>query len=281
MNQKIPEYLTEKGNLIRLILYTALFALVFINIYQPFGSRNWFPVSEVIFFLFSSLVILTGVLVVVISRVIMYRFTRENKLLLWQYFVWVLGEIVAMALFYSLFGSIILDDVRPLREIMRQSFINTSLVLLLPYGTIWLYLSWKDKNKKLEDMSRDDGKPEKHIYQMMNFFDEKKELKLSVRSDQIIWIDSADNYVKIHFLNKGKISSFMIRSTLLSIENDFADTSLIRCNRSTIVNFDKVKVLRKEQEGIFLSLDIESVPDIPVTKKYTDAVLSRFSGYSV
>jgi len=72
----------------------------------------------------------------------------------------------------------------------------------------------------------------------------------------------------------------MIRSTLLSIENDFADTSLVRCNRSTIVNFDKVKVLRKEQEGIFLSLDIESVPDIPVTKKYTGAVLSRFSGYS-
>ncbi len=280
MNQKIPEYLTGKGNLIRLILYTALFALVFINIYQPFGSRNWFPVSEVIFFLFSSLVILTGVLVVVISRVIMYRYTRKNILLLWQYFVWVLGEIVAMALFYSLFGSIILDDVRPLREIMRQSIINTSLVLLLPYGTIWLYLSWKDKNKKLEDLSREDGKQEKQVYQMMNFFDEKKELKLSVRSDQIIWIDSADNYVKIHFLNKGKISSFMIRSTLLSIENDFADTSLVRCNRSTIVNFDKVKVLRKEQEGIFLSLDIESVPDIPVTKKYTGAVLSRFSGYS-
>ncbi len=281
MNQKIPEYLTGKGNLIRLILYTALFALVFINIYQPFGSRNWFPVSEVIFFLFSSLVILTGVLVVVISRVIMYRYTRKNILLLWQYFVWVLGEIVAMALFYSLFGSIILDDDRPLREIMRQSIINTSLVLLLPYATIWLYLSWKDKNKKLEDLSREDGKLEKQVYQMMNFFDEKKELKLSVRSDQIIWIDSADNYVKIHFLNKGKISSFMIRSTLLSIENDFADTSLVRCNRSTIVNFDKVKVLRKEQEGIFLSLDIESVPDIPVTKKYTGTVLSRFSGYSI
>jgi len=281
MNQKIPEYLNEKGNLIRLILYTALFALVFINIYQPFGSRNWFPVSEVIFFVFSSLVILTGVLVVVISRVIMYHYTRKNNLLLWQYLVWVLAEIAAMALFYSLFGSIILHDSRPLREIMRQSIINTSLVLLLPYATIWLYLSLKDKSKKLENLSKDDETPEQHSYKMLNFFDEKKELKLSVRSDQLIWIESADNYVKIHFLNKGKISSFMIRNTLLSIENDFINTSLVRCNRSTIVNFDKVKVLRKEQEGIFLSFDMESVQDIPVTKKYTDRVLSRFSNYSL
>ena len=267
MNQKIPEYLNEKGNLIRLILYTALFALVFINIYQPFGSRNWFPVSEIIFFVFSSLVILTGVLVVVISRIIMYHYTRKHLLLLWQYIIWVVAEIVAMALFYSLFGSIILEDVRPLREIMRQSVINTSLVLLLPYATIWLYLSWKDKNKKLENLIQDDFKPEKYSDQMFNFYDEKKELKLSVKSEQVLWIDSADNYVKIHFYNKGKVSSFLIRNTLLSIENDFANTSLIRCNRSTIVYFDKVKVLRKEQDGIFLSLDLDFVQDIPVTKK--------------
>ncbi len=280
MNQKIPEYLNEKGNLIRLILYTALFALVFINIYQPFGSRNWFPVSEIIFFVFSSLVILTGVLVVVISRIIMYHYTRKHLLLLWQYIIWVVAEIVAMALFYSLFGSIILEDVRPLREIMRQSVINTSLVLLLPYATIWLYLSWKDKNKKLENLIQDDFKPEKYSDQMFNFYDEKKELKLSVKSEQVLWIDSADNYVKIHFYNKGKVSSFLIRNTLLSIENDFANTSLIRCNRSTIVNFDKVKVLRKEQDGIFLSLDLDFVQDIPVTKKYSEKVLSKFSNFS-
>ncbi|NLO00917.1 MAG: LytTR family transcriptional regulator [Bacteroidales bacterium] len=280
MNQKIPEYLNEKENLIRLIVYTALFALVFINIYQPFGSRNWFPVSEIIFFVFSSLVILTGVLVVVISRIIMYRYTRKHDLLLWQYIIWVVAEIVAMALFYSLFGSIILNDARPLREIMRQSVINTSLVLLLPYATIWLYLSWKDKNKKLENLIQDDSKPEKQSDQVYNFFDEKKELKLSVKADQVIRIDSADNYVKVHFLNKGKITSFMIRNTLLSIENDFANTTLIRCNRSVIVNFDKVKVLRKEQDGIYLSLDLASVQDIPVTKKYAGRVLSRFSNYS-
>jgi LytTr DNA-binding domain len=281
MNQKIPEYLNEKGNIVRLILYTALFALLFINIYQPFGSQNWYPVSDVKFFAFSSLIILTGVLVVIISRVIIYYYTRRNNLLVWQYAMWVLAEIIAMALFYSFFEILLLHDTRPVREIMEQSIINTSLVLLLPYSTIWLYFAMKDKNKKLENLSRGIENADQRGKQMFNFLDEKKELKLSVSTDHVLWIEAADNYVKIHYLNKGKISSFMVRNTLTTIENEFANTSLVRCNRSTIVNFDKVKILRKQPEGIFLSLDQEPVPDIPVSKTYADRVTSRFSGYSV
>jgi len=277
MNQKIPEYLYEKGNITRLIFFTALFALVFINIYQPFGAQNWFPVSEIMFLLFSSLVILTGVLVVVVSRILMIRYGRRNGLMLWQYALWILAEIVAMAMFYTLFERIVLHGVRPFRDMFRQSFINTSLVLLLPYSILWLYFALRDKVSKLEILSG--GKPatDVPVNRMLNFVDEKKELRLSVRSDQVFWIDSADNYIKVHYLDKGKITTYMIRDTLKNIENKFVHTSLVRCNRSTVVNFDKVKILRKEQEGIFLVLDHEAVPDIPVSRTYSGKVLSRFS----
>ena len=63
-DQKIPSYIYGKQNIVRLILWTALFALVFINIYKPFSSNSWYKVSEFKFFVFSSLIILTGVLVV-------------------------------------------------------------------------------------------------------------------------------------------------------------------------------------------------------------------------
>jgi len=281
MNQKIPEYLNEKGNIVRLILYTALFALLFINIYQPFGSQNWFPVSDLVFFAFSSLVILTGVLVVILSRIIMYHYAKRKGLFVWQYALWVLAEIIAMASFYSFFEKLALDDIRPVRVLLRQSFINTSLVLLLPYLTIWLYFAMKDKNKKLEILRLGVENPDQKGRQMFNFLDEKKELKLSVLSEQVLWIESADNYVKIHYQNKGKIASFMVRNTLSAIENDFVHTSLVRCNRSTIINFDKVKILRRQQQGIFLSLDQESVPDIPVSRTYADRVMKRFTGFSV
>jgi DNA-binding LytR/AlgR family response regulator len=279
MNQKIPEYLYEKGNIVRLVIYTAVFALIFINIYQPFDSKNWFPVSELMFFLFSSLVILTGVLVVVISRILMVWYARRNGLFLWQYGLWILAEIMAMALFYSLFTLLVLKDARSFSHMMRQSVINTSLVLLLPYSILWLYFALKDKNRKLETLSHNEKEMELPVNTLLNFLDEKRELKLSIRSDQVLWIEAADNYVKIHYQHKGRIAAFMVRNTLKAVENDFAATSLVRCNRSTIVNFEKVKILRKEKEGIFLAYDQEMVPDFPVSKTYAEKVLSRFSGF--
>lgn len=281
MNQKIPEYLYGKGNIIRLILFTAMFALIFINIYQPFDSRYWFPVSEGMFFLFSSLVIITGVLVVVISRVIMYHYARRDGLLYWQYALWILVEILAMALFYTLFESMVLDDPRSFSEMMRQSVINTTLVLLLPYSILWLYFSLKDKDKRLASLAGSERNSDQPVKNMLNFYDEKMELRLSVRSDEVLWIDAADNYVKVHYLNKGKIASYMLRNTLKTLEKEFADTQLVRCNRSTIVNFERVKVLRKEQNGIFLGIDHELVPDVPVSKTYTALVMERFSHTSV
>ncbi len=280
MNQKIPEYLYEKGNIVRLILYTALFALAFINIYQPFGSQEWYPISRFKYFAFTSLIVLTGVLVVVVSRIIMYYYAKKKNISLSRFLLWIFGEIVAMSLFYTLFEKLVLKDLRSLEDLLEESTLNTGLILLLPYSTIWLYFAWKDNAGKLEKMSLEDNSADSTGKNMINFVDEKNELKLSVQADQVLWLEAADNYVKIHYLNKGKISTFMIRNSLKIMEERFSKTALVRCNRSMMVNFDKVKVLRKEKDGIYLGLDQENIPDIPVSKTYSDRVMIRFSNYS-
>lgn len=93
LTRKIPDYYYEKSNLIRLVLFTAFFDLIFINIYKPFSSLTWYPVSEFKFFLFSSLVILTGLLTVAISRVIMYFYTKKHALNCIEYGIWIVLEI--------------------------------------------------------------------------------------------------------------------------------------------------------------------------------------------
>jgi hypothetical protein len=281
MNQKIPEYLYEKGNIVRLILFTAFFALAFINLYEPFGSKEWFRVSDATYFLFSSLIMLTGVLVVVISRIIMYYYCKKNELLLWNYFLWVFAEILAMSAFYTSFEKFVLHDPRPFEEMIKQSSINTILVLLLPYSMTWLFFSWRDKNKKLEKIEKEETVVDHTKKGMLSFNDEKGDFKLSVQSDQLLYLESADNYVKIYYLNKGKLSNFMLRNSLKTLDEGFASTAMVRCHRSFIVNFDKVKVLRKEKDGIFLALDLENVPDIPVSKTYSQRVMEKFSHYSV
>ena len=183
MNSKIPAYFYEKSNIIRLILLTASFALLFINIFQPFGSRGWYPyISDFKYFFFSSLIILTGMLVVVVSRLIMFSITKKHSIQYWQYALWVASEIFAMSLFFSLFAKFIPEEgmKRDFMEIFHQSTVNTSLVLLLPYSILWLYFSWRDKNKILEEMTRDEHIVETPKKNLIAFPDEKGELKITI-----------------------------------------------------------------------------------------------------
>lgn len=284
MDGQIPAYLYAKNNSIKTIFFTALFALLFINLFQPFGSRDWYPgVSDIKYFAFSSLIILTGMLVVVISRIILTAYSRKRDILYWQYALWILCEIVAMAIFYTLFAKFFPKDglVRDISEIFRQSLINTALVLLLPYTISWFYFSWKEKSRLLEHMEQEQA-VEVHAKTLVAFPDEKGDLKISIMLDNLLYIESADNYATIYYLNKSNKSHYLIRNSLKWMEENLAnDTPLIRCHRSYIVNMDKVKILKKEKGGIMLELDAENTPDIPVSKTYYDAFMHKFSQYSV
>ncbi len=130
----LPHYLFQKRNIVSLILFTSVFALVFINIYSPFGADRWFKLTRLELFTYSSLVILTGVLVVVISRIIMYQLCKRHTINLTQYLAWIFAEIMFMALFYTLFEMFILRDSREFTDIIKISARNTALVLLIPYS---------------------------------------------------------------------------------------------------------------------------------------------------
>lgn len=130
-DQKIPSYIYGKQNIVRLILWTALFALVFINIYKPFSSTSWYKVSEFKFFVFSSLIILTGVLVVVLSRIILFHWGKRHAITVRTYAIWIVLEIFFMSLFYTIY-TLVLNPEREYMEVFNDSAVNTSLVLLLP-----------------------------------------------------------------------------------------------------------------------------------------------------
>lgn len=284
MDGKIPAYLYDKNNTVKMILFTALFALLFINLFQPFGSRDWYPgVSDIKYFAFSSLIILTGMLVVVISRVILTAYAKKWDVLYWQYAVWIGCEIVAMAIFYTLFAKFFPKDgiERDVSEIFRQSLTNTALVLLLPYAISWLYFSWKEKSKLLENIEQEKI-TEVTAKTLVAFPDEKGDLKISIMLDNLLYIESADNYATIYYMNKSRQSRFLLRNSLKWMEENLArETPLTRCHRSYIVNLDKVKILKKVKGGIVLELDAESTPDIPVSKTYYESFMHKFSRYSV
>ena len=274
----IPPYLNEKRNIVRLVLFTSLFALVFINIYSPFGVEKWFSLTSLEFLTYSSLIILTGVLVVVISRIIMFQVCKRHLINIWQYLLWIFTEVFFMALFYALFQKLFLDDYRIFFDLVKASVRNTALVLLLPYSILWLYFSWKDKKEQIDRL--EDGQSfSANTRNMIPFYDDKGILKFSIKKENLLYLESAENYVSICYLNKGKVSKYLLRDTLKKIEENFSGTDIIRCHRSYMVNFDKVKVIRKDKDGLKLELDNPSIIDLPVSKTYVNSVMQTFSKY--
>jgi hypothetical protein len=275
LGQKIPPYLTEKKNITQLILFTAAFALVFINIYSPFGVETWYNVTKPQLLLYSSLVILTGVLVVVISRIILYQVVKHGiKITLGNFLIWIAAEVFSMAMFYVLYEIFILSEKRTFWELYKISITNTALVLLLPYSITWLYFSWIDKNKQIQRLYESGEGPE--TKEMLPFKDEKGVMRISVKTADLLYLQAADNYVTIFYNHQQKPAKYMLRSSLKLIETELAYSSLIRCHRSYMVNFEKVKIIRREKDG--LKLDLESpVPiEIPVSKTYMEDVFKAF-----
>ncbi len=225
LQKPIPHYFNEKDNIIRLIVFTSLFALVFINIYSPFGSDRWFNLTKLQFFTFSSLVILAGVLVVVLSRIIMYYTGKRHIIQVWQYCAWIFAEVLLMSLVYAIFSKYFLKDARIFTDLVEVSVRNTALVLLLPYSLMWLYLSWQDKKAQIERMAEIQS-VSGGTMDMVPFYDDRSMLKFSVKKENLLYLESAENYVSICYLNKGKVSKYLLRDTLKKMEENFAGTGI-------------------------------------------------------
>lgn len=276
MRRKIPPFIYKRSNLTLLVVFTAIFALLFINIYKPFESSRWYPITQFEYFLYSSLIILTGVLVVVISRIIMFYYTKKKTLTYWEYIIWVSGEIFYMSLFYTLY-SYTLDETRDFWEVYRSSVTNTSLILLLPYIISLLFFSWQEKSRRVRELEEERNREEGGTAgEILSFRDEKGELQLSIKKDSLLFMESADNYVSIWYISKTGVSKYLIRNTLKEMEDRFSQTRIVRCHRSFMVNLDQVKIAKRTRNGIVLDLGTDKIPDIPVSRTYADRIAQWF-----
>ncbi|HCT93299.1 MAG TPA: LytTR family transcriptional regulator [Rikenellaceae bacterium] len=275
---QIPEYINKKKNIVRLVGFTALFALVFINIYKPFSSSGWYKVSEFMFLVYSSIIILTGVLVVVISRLIMYFYSKRHKISYWKYGIWVFTEIFLMSCFYT-FYTLLLNPDRDIMEIFEGSLKNTTLVLLLPYFVLWFYFGWRDSVEKLAVIEN----PDEVTFLLpgsIAFTDEKGVLRLSLSGSDLLYIESSDNYVLIHYSVNEKIKRYLLRNTLKNLERELENTMVTRCHRSFLVNLERVKVIRRDKDGLYIELDAPGSIDLPVSKSYQRKVSEKFLAHS-
>lgn len=284
-NHKLPGYLLGKYQLIGTVTFAVLFALVFLMLYIPFSDTAWFGLGGSVMFLLTVFYAAASILSLIVSRMLMYRSKRMFELTYAGYTIWCLMEIVFVSALYT-YLTVEFIPVGGERniEIFARAFQNGLIALGIPYLIAGMYFAIIDKNNTIRLMSYDNvvtDEPIRPETQKITLFDNSGTLKMSLSPENLYYIESDDNYIKVWYSDsKGDLKQYMLRCRLKTVEESFKDSGLVRCHRKYIVNIKKVKVLRKESDGYYLDLDNETIPPLSVTKTYADTVLSHFTGES-
>lgn len=283
MNKKLPSYLLGKYQLIGTVTFSVLFAVIFLNIYIPFSDTAWFGLGDSVMFMLTLVFIAVAILTLVISRTLMYKSKSIFEMTYLSYTIWCMIEIILICGFYTW---LTIDITAPKDEtswmILWRSLLYGTIALGIPYLISGMYFAIIDKNNTIRLMNYENVVTDEPVRpegsRKITLFDNSGTLKLSLNPDNLYYIESDDNYIKVWYTDsKGELKQYMLRCRLKTVEDSFKGSGLVRCNRKYIVNISKVSMLRKESDGYFLDLCNEDIQSLPVTKTYTDTVLAYFT----
>ena len=280
MLKPIPSFIYSKANQIFMILFVPFFALIFISIYRPFDFDKvgelinaHIDISQEAMVLLAALtMVVSGMAVGAISRLIMSAYTKRHTLSYLGYIVWILGEIGVMATLFTLF-TLFTNIAKPMPELFRSTYTKTVLIVFIPYTISYIYFILKDKINELKTLRKQIDQDETVLQKAyIQILDEKNEMRLSIRRENLLLIESADNYVCVYYLNGGKTKKSMVRNTIGRIAEHLQGTRIVRCHRSYMINLDHAQILHRDKEGVFIELGLDGVPDIPISRTYADNV---------
>ncbi|MBQ5648219.1 MAG: LytTR family transcriptional regulator [Alistipes sp.] len=256
------------------------FALVFINIYQPLdlgnAENNFLSDSGLSSGIANQLIALmlvaSGMAIATISRLIMRAYVNRHTLTYLGYIVWILGEIGTMATVYTL-AAVVIGTEKSIPELFKNSFVKTSLIVVIPYVVCYIYFIWQENRRELRELRKQIDRDETVLQKAyIQILDEKGEMRLSIRRENLVMIESADNYVCVHYTSDQKVKKTMIRNSLNRVAEHLKGTRIVRCHRSYMINLDHAQILHRDKEGIFIELGIEGIPNIPISKTYAENV---------
>lgn len=285
---KIPRIVYHTKSTVMFVVSLVLFVLFFAITYTPgYGleagdggetvrfASLWYSHQGLCLPVCCAIILVTTAL----SRTIMLLATRKARLREGEYLLWQFAEVVVTALFCNLFLSLYMHyNYFVLIPIVTLIYIS---VAIYPYTVYWLLAERLDRDLRIAEAQRtilslrqrhDDDSDS-----TIRFADDKGSVKLVVSTERVLSIESSGNYITILYENAGRVVRYSLRNTMKGVEELCDQHRLVRCHRSWFVNLSRVRLLRKDPDGLYAEMDAEGVPDIPVSKSYASAVTERFA----
>lgn len=277
----IPKSLLTYSRQSSIVVAMAVIAMVFMAVFRPFGIyesldflttgqfAKWINTRDDAFYAASLFMMTIALVCIWSSRMIMVH-ASHKKLTYKGYFVWCLIEFILVAFVITFCSSgLFHQSHNGLLRLFITVMGRASCILFIPYAFCWLYIIIVDKAQQLRALHESIENEENALQKSFVILcDDHDEMRLSIKREDLIMIESADNYICVWYLNNTNVKKCMIRNTLKRVASQLEDTSIQRCHRSYMINTDLIKVLRRDKDGIFIEFGIEGVFDIPISRTY-------------
>lgn len=201
------------------------------------------------------LVVLTG------TRLIYYALKDKTDMGLLSYAVWCLLEIIIISGFAALY--LALMDKGSYFQYLAKATYAMLAILLIPAVIMTLISIFKEAANA---EPADEGT-------RLKFYDSRHQLKFIATAASVLYIEANENYIVIHYSENGVEKRFQIRNSMKNIEPLCEQAGFVRAHRSFIVNPTHIRMVRKDENGLyFADLGTEKQDGIPVSKKYYENV---------
>lgn len=269
-------------------LITGAFIFLFLLIFKPFGIADWqtpwLSMKLAGFGIVTSLVLVINYFILPLF-IRLLRNTEE-----WTVGYELLSNFIIVSTIaicnYAYLKSAAGDGAHfyiSLPEIYGYTF----LIGIFPVsGLICLnYILQLNKYKQLASALpvhplTENPQPIQPIKQKIDFAAENGIDKISVRPNELIYIEAEDNYVGINYFQAGIQVKRLLRNTLSCIENQQHTPALVRCHRSFLVNLYQVEKVTGNAQGFRFCIRDSDI-QVPVGRKYNAVVQQYRSMISV
>ncbi|MBK7873898.1 MAG: LytTR family transcriptional regulator [Saprospiraceae bacterium] len=250
-----------------LALLMALFLIFALNFLEPFTIRN--AALDLRFaVLISGYGIISGI-ILLFNELCIFPFLFKYFPHRYQYVSKQIGQLFILALGVYLYSDF-LHILFPVYHFPAFSYLQalekTLLLGILPFGGLALYKYFQARQKH----SFQQQLPSEILH--LQGFQSKDWLRVGLQ--ELLFIESSDNYVTIYYLDGQKINRKLLRGSLKHFENQLAHLPIERCHHSYIVNLLIVSHIEGNLKGMKLHL-LHCEQAIPVSRKYAADILEK------
>lgn len=246
--------------------FIGFWVFLFLFFVEPFDMYQLQP-SERSFaaFGYSMVAVLTYVIIIPIQK-LLYKTTKSWNLL--KELLLLLSLLLISGITSFIFFKFILLPNEPNTYKFGFFFSQRVLPTVLLMLPMMIFLRWIFGDKTIVESIAVASKEPTIVIK-----GENKAEVLHLKETELVYIESANNYVKVHYLLQDELKSELFRNKISVLQKEFP--FLLKTHRSFLINPIHFLEWKRESSQTILILK-PAVTEIPVSKTYKKALVEKF-----